>query len=264
MRLILFFLTSFLCIQNCIKGVDKNNILTLIFTSDNNVYDYYERADVSSYDLWSAWRKDWDRRYLNINIGNEISDQPEEMRVSDLIHNSSVSLSYDAFLKAYPDKNICPVYDAPSPYVDGGEDPINSISVYDCDDYWHLVTEGCYSYCDYEFTFLLAKSRNYGENDFLKILNFMQPIAMGIFEGQVFNYFDYVYDKEISDIGNSSITALIAVEDPYVSQIDGLRFMCLVGITVDELKALDEKRITTQELYDKIGAITDFDRKSVI
>lgn len=244
-----------------VSDISESNMLTLIFMNDGYVYDEYEKVDFGN-DIMrrTNWHVEWISKHLPLEYG--INYGVKDLK--SIVHIDSSSMSYDAFLCAYPDQISCPVYDSSSPYEKGGNDPINSISVYDCKDYWHLVTEGCYSYANVEFTFLLSKTRDFEQKDFLDVLKFLQPIAQRLLAGEKIDYYHILYNDDFACIDNSNIAGLIAVNDPYVASIDDLDFICFVGITKDELNALIDKKISAQELYNKIGSVTDYDRKSVI
>ena len=253
-----FFKDNYLSISE----FSKNNMLTLTFTSDNHVYDEYEMLNCADdYNVKSIWRDGWFNAHLNSSNDTGVDEN------QNFVSNDSNDLVYEAFAKVYPGQTSCPYYQSNSPYIFGGNDPITGITAYDGKDYWHIVTDGCSTFCDYEFTYFLPKKTSVNGNELSHVLDFLQPIAKSIMNGEKFVFYDYIYDGKSTSVDyeqKSSITGFILVPDPYVSEIDGLKFMCLIGITDDELNMILDKKITVQELYDRIGTcVTDYDRKSV-
>ena len=240
----------------------QNNILTLVFTCDGQVTDEYEMLNSSDNpDVKSLWHNGWFDAFLNSNYDLYYGDECVD---SDALSVNVDSVS-DAFLKLYPNQEEHLYWHSFFSHKIGGSDPVSGISAYDGGYYYHVVTEGC---SDCELTFLLRKNSESDSDELNNVLSILQIVARSILNGEQIDLYDYVYDGTFTGIDfnkKSDITGLITVPDPYVSDVDGLKMMCLVGITTDELKALIDKKITVSELYDRIGnAITDYDRESVM
>lgn len=168
----------------------------------------------------------------------------------------------------------------------GGNDPLQGISVYDGGDYWHFITYGLSELYEkesdikeisgygMEFTFKLKKD-NYEneENEIRCICGILQSIARITFsKGEVFNAYEYLYTGQTDGIdcnGKSNITGFITIPDDKFHEINTsngkIRFVEFVGVTDNELKAIQNKQISVKELYKKIGSdITNYNRDSVI
>lgn len=168
----------------------------------------------------------------------------------------------------------------------GGNDPLDGISIYDGGDYWHFVTYGLSEIYEketdnaevsgygMEFTFKLKKlySEN-EENEIKNICNILQSIARITFtRGETFNAYEYLYTGQTEGIDcnrYSNITGFIIVPDDKLGEMDTvngrLSFNEIVGVTDSELRAIQNKQISVQELYEKIGSdVTSYNRESVI
>lgn len=168
----------------------------------------------------------------------------------------------------------------------GGNDPLKGISIYDGGDYWHFVTYGlselyekesdvkdvsCYGM---EFTFKLKKDNYENEENEIKcICGILQSIARITFtKGEVFNSYEYLYTGQTEGIDynrKSNITGFITVPDDKFHEINTqngkVNFVEFIGVTDNELKAIQKKQITVKELYKKIGSdVTSYNRNSVI
>ncbi len=190
-----------------------------------------------------------------------------------------------AFEKLYPEQTD-PLHYAPIiSWRLGGEDPLDGISVYDEGDYYHFVTYGLselydkesedfdYSGYGFELTLKLKKSslKNI-EEELNCICGILQTLGRITFEnGDVFQPFEYIYTGQKNGMDSkslSNITGFVTVLDEIgeINTPNGLlQFVQLVGMTDAELKNIVDKKITVEEMVEKLGhTLTDFNRKSLV
>ena len=188
--------------------------------------------------------------------------------------------------KVYPGQKNPKHYGTLISWQFGGNNPLQGISVYDGGDYWYFITYGLSELYEkesdikdisgygMEFTFKLKKD-NYEdeENEIKCVCGILQSIARITFtKGEIFNTYEYLYTGQTVGIdynGKSNITGFITIPDDKFYEIDTLNgkvyFVEFVGVTDNELKALNNKQINVKELYRKIGSdVTDYNRDSVI
>lgn len=168
----------------------------------------------------------------------------------------------------------------------GGPDPLDGISIYDGGDYWHFVTYGfselyekeCedpeYSGFGMEMTFKLQKaSCEDAEAEIRCVCGILQSLARLTFQSnEVFLPHEYIYTRQTSGIDanqKSNITGFITVPETKIEKIhtpNGLvLFVELVGATDSELKAIYEKKLSVNELYEKLGTdVTSYRRQSLV
>ena len=189
-------------------------------------------------------------------------------------------------------KRIYPNQDNPKHYATlikwkfGGPDPLDGISVYDAEDYWHFVTYGLselyekesdvkeWSGYGMEFTFKLKKGCYTDEEKEIKcICGLLQQIAKITFtSGEIFNAYEYLYTGQTEGIDVrqiSNITGFITIPDTKFSTLDTengrVDFVEFIGVTNNELLALKNKELDVIALYNKLDSdVTDYNRKSVI
>ncbi|WP_152393476.1 suppressor of fused domain protein [Paenibacillus guangzhouensis] len=144
------------------------------------------------------------------------------------------------------------------PYALGGDDPLDGISVYASDSpepHWHFVTYGFSELYDkeqqdadtsgygFELTFRLTRSADEEEPP-AWALNLLQNMGRYVFRsGNVFRAGDYLdANGPICLHSDTLLMALSFIEDPELSAIDTpngrVEFLQMVGITVDELEAM--------------------------
>ena len=190
------------------------------------------------------------------------------------------------------EKRIYPNQDNPKHYATlikwkfGGPDPLDGISVYDAEDYWHFVTYGLselyekesdvkeWSGYGMEFTFKLKKGCYTDEEKEIKcICGLLQQIAKITFtSGEIFNAYEYLYTGQTEGIDVrqiSNITGFITIPDTKFSTLDTengrVDFVEFIGVTNNELLALKNKELDVKALYNKLDSdVTDYNRKSVI
>ena len=188
--------------------------------------------------------------------------------------------------RVYPNQKNPKHYGTLISYRFGGKDPLDGISIYDGGDYWHFVTYGLSELYDkeseikevsgygMEFTFKLKKDNYQNEEKEIQcVCGILQSIARITFtKGELFNPFEYLYTGQTVGIDysqKSNITGFITIPDDKFNEIDTpngkVCFVEFVGVTDNELKALNNKKIKVKELYEKIGTdITNYNRKSTI
>jgi len=188
--------------------------------------------------------------------------------------------------RVYPNQENPKHYGTLISYRLGGKDPLDGISVYDGGDYWHFVTFGLSELYDkesdikeisgygMEFTFKLKKD-NYEneENEILCVCGILQSIARITFTtGELFNPFEYLYTGQTTGIDfnqKSNITGFITIPDNKLNEINTpngkVYFVEFIGVTDNELKALNNKEITVKELYERLGTdVTNYNRESIL
>lgn len=169
----------------------------------------------------------------------------------------------------------------------GGNDPLDGISVYDGGKYWHFVTYGLselyekeseeeeYSGYGMEFTFKLEKAGSEEENtdNIRGICGILQAIARITFEsGEIFGVNEYLYTGQTQGIdpkGASGIVGFITKADAdaksMVTPFGKVEFVEFIGVTDAELNAVRDKKLTVEELFEKLGTdVTSYQRKSMV
>lgn len=167
-----------------------------------------------------------------------------------------------------------------------GKDPLQGISVYDGESYWHFITYGLSELYEkespvkevsgygMEFTFKLKKDNYENEENEIKcICGILQSIARITFTtGEIFNAYEYLYTGQTEGIDynrKSKLTGFITVEDDKFHSINTpngkVNFVEFIGVTDSELTALQNKQLTVKELLLKLSSdITDYQRDSII
>lgn len=211
----------------------------------------------------------------------------EEVKTVEVEENTSGwDAITEAFEKIYPDQKNPKHYATMIKWMFGGNDPLDGISIYEGEDYWHFISYGLSELYDkesdnqefsgygMEFTFKLKKDDYEDEETELRcICGILQSIARITFtKGEIFNPNEYLYTGQTQGIDakmQSNITGFITIADPCVDPIDtpngSVAFVELIGVCDDELKAIMNKEVTVEELYDKLGSdITNYHRDSVV
>lgn len=178
-------------------------------------------------------------------------------------------------------------YGTAIPYMLGGPDPLNGISVYEVREplpHWHFVTYGFselyeketedpgYSGYGFELTFRLFKSAAEDEPP-AWALNLLQNLGRYVFNsGNVFRSGDYMdANGPIALESETALSALAFITDPLLPGIDTpngrVEFLQLVGITNDELSAMQVWNTlgVLMEMSEHIPLyITDLHRNSLL
>ncbi|WP_438498073.1 suppressor of fused domain protein [Paenibacillus sp. IHBB 3054] len=144
------------------------------------------------------------------------------------------------------------------PYMLGGPDPLNGISVYEVKKpvaHWHFVTYGFselydkessdleYSGYGFELTFRLSKPDNEDEPP-AWALNLLQNMGRYVFgSGNIFRSGDYMdANGPICQGADTLLTALSFIADPQLPEIETpngrVEFLQMIGITQEELLAM--------------------------
>ena len=213
----------------------------------------------------------------------------DKLKKSDKNNNVNVN-GWDAITnlcdKMYPNQKNPKHYGTLISWELGGNDPLKGISIYDGGDYWHFITYGLSELYEkksdvkdvsgygMEFTFKLKKDNYENEENEIKcICGILQSIARITFtKGEKFNSYEYLYTGQTEGIDynrKSNITGFITVPDDKFHEINTqngkVNFVEFIGVTDNELKAIQKKQITVKELYKNIGSdVTSYNRNSVI
>ncbi len=188
-------------------------------------------------------------------------------------------------MKIYSEQE--PKHFAPTlPFVVGGEDPLDGISVYESEKqtkHFHFVTYGFselyydeesagkeFSKYGFELTFRLKKEN---EDDNINwACNLLQNIAKYVFKsGKWFEEFHFIpANGPIRSGFDTEITALAFVLDPELGKIETphgeVMFLQMVGLTTSEYEQLKQNPQTTENLIEKLKQtnellISDLTRK---
>ena len=117
------------------------------------------------------------------------------------------------------------------------------------------------------------ETENYEELELENICGIFQQVAAVTFEtNELFLPYEYLSSGQTAgvDAGHESgITGFITVPDvkaqPITTPFGALEFVEFVGVTKAELDAVQNKCLTVEELYGKLGSdLTDYRRESVI
>ncbi|MDE6426611.1 MAG: suppressor of fused domain protein [Ruminococcus sp.] len=218
---------------------------------------------------------------------NILKKSKEEESENELLNMNGWECIEKAFSDVYPNQDNPKHYGTLIPFILGGNDPIDGVSVYDGGDYWHFVTFGLtelyeketdnpeYSGYGMEFTLKLKKDcydTENEENEIKCIIGILQQIAKITFNsGELFQENEYIYTGQKQGIDfyqKSLLTGFITVADSKIKSINTpngkVNFIEFIGVTDDELIMIKNKNMTVQEFYKILGSdVTDYRRKSV-
>lgn len=190
----------------------------------------------------------------------------------------------EAFLRVYPGQEERKHFGTLIPWRLGGPDPLDGISVYDGGDCWHFVTYGLselyekesddpkWSGFGMEFTMRLKKGCCKDEEAEIRCVcgNFQNLAKITFNNGELFNAWEWIYTGQKNGIDvrqMSALTGFITVPDTLVRGIDTpnghVDFVEFIGATDAELLKIQSKETTVRELFEKIGDMTDYSRKSL-
>lgn len=218
-----------------------------------------------------------DKRGLNMDL--------EQNKGNEEVH----SFGWDAITaeceRVYPEQKNPKHYGTLIKWALGGNDPLDGISIYDGGDYWHFVTFGMSELYEkesddkeisgfgMEFTLKLKKAAYEDEEGEIRnICGILQTIARITFmNDELFHAYEYVYTGQTQGMDSrqkSNITGFITIPDNQFQTIETpngtVAFVSFIGVTNEELLAIQHKEITVEELYHTLGSdITDYNRKSV-
>ena len=192
----------------------------------------------------------------------------------------------EACEKIYPTQKNPKHYGTLISWKLGGNDPLDGISIYDGGDYWHFVTFGLSELFDkessnldvsgyvMELNFKLKKDNYENEELELKgICGILQSIARITFtRGEIFKSYEYLYTGQTQGIdtkGQSNITGFITIPDKELKSIDTpngkVEFVEFIGVTDKELLAIQNKELSVEDLYNKLGTdVTSYNRNSIL
>ena len=218
------------------------------------------------------------------------SEQKEQERDQVLASTHLDPVGWDAITEAceriYPNQKNPKHYGTIIRWRLGGNDPLDGISIYEGEGYWHFVTYGLSELYEkeskdkeisgygMEFTFKLKKDQYEDTEAEIKcICGILQMLARLTFiEGEIFKPYEYLYSGQIEGIDtkmHSNITGFITIPDPQLQEINTpngkVSFVELIGVTNNELLAIIDKQLTVKELYEKLGSdVTSYHRSSLV
>ncbi len=215
-----------------------------------------------------------------------------ENKNTELEKNEVEAPGWDAitevFEKAYPGQTEPKHYASIIKWRFGGDSPLDGISIYETDEYYHFVTYGLselyeketddpeWSGYGMEFTMRLKRScidPDGEENELRNVCGIFQQIAGITFKNrELFLPNEYIYNGQTVGFDckhRSNLTGFILVADEVVPAINTpfgkVEFVEFVGCTDAELLMLKNSKLTVQEMYSKLGTdITDYNRDSVV
>ena len=212
------------------------------------------------------------------------NEQKEQQR--DQVLTSGWDAITEACERIYPEQKAPKHYGTIISWQLGGNDPLDGISIYEGEDYWHFVTYGLSELYEkesenkeisgygMEFTFKLKKDQYEDTEAEIKgICGILQMIARLTFtKGEIFNPYEYLYTGQTEGIDTkmrSNITGFITIPDPQLQGINTpngkVSFVELIGVTNHELLAIMDKQLTVKELYEKLGSdVTSYHRSSLV
>lgn len=218
---------------------------------------------------------------------NEVEEE-KDVAVEEVYEEEAIGWNAitSALEKVYPTQKTPKHYAPELSYRLGGDQVLDGISIYDGGDFWHFVSYGLtelyekestvkeYSGFGMEFTFKLKKDDFQDEEAELRgICNTMQTLAKLSFDqAMIFRPNESIYTGQTQGIDSnmrSKITGFITALDSSLGSMDTphgkVDFVCLIGATDDELKAIQNKELSVEELLEKLGTdVTDYNRNSVI
>lgn len=189
------------------------------------------------------------------------------------------------FEKLYPDQKNPLHFGTLIPWRLGGDDPLDGISIYEGNGFYHFVTFGFSELYEkewddletsgngFELTMCLKMTETIDEEEIQGVCGILQSLARYVFqENTVFQPYEYIYTGQAMGMDvkeKSKLTGFITVPDPYAKEIQTpngkVAFIMLVGMTDKELRAVLDKRYSVKEMVKKLGhTITDYGRGDLI
>ena len=217
----------------------------------------------------------------------EAKEKYDGSEPSDAVYGDGWLAIEKEFERIYPGQTEPKHYAPLIKFEFGGRDPLDGISVYDGGDCWHFVSFGLSALAEpdiesdegvsgygMEFTLRLKKQDFADEElELENICGIFQQIAAVTFEtNELFLPYEYLSSGQTAGVDaehKSGITGFITVPDvkaqPITTPFGALEFVEFVGVTKAELDAVQNKCLTVEELYGKLGRdLTDYRRESVI
>lgn len=193
------------------------------------------------------------------------------------------------FETLYP-QQTAPLRFAPQiSWAEGGEEPLENISVYEGKDFFHFVTYGlselyekesenaAYSGYGFEFTVKLKKeglgtTPEEIEGELRHMAGLLQSLAHQTFqEGRMFAPDQCIFleqSRGIDKKGRSEITGFITrIDEAGVAETPNgwVKFTQLIGVTAAELQGIKNGWITPAQMYEALGSdCTDYNRRSML
>lgn len=217
----------------------------------------------------------------------------KENRDIEIIDTAGFDAIEKKFKKLYPKQEEIHFHAIVSSRL-GGDDPLDGISIFRGDGYYHFVTFGFselyekesedmeYSGYGFELTFKLKmneeqkkrgkKDLDAKDKELKNICSILQELAKYVFEtGEIFQPNEYIWtgQKEGIDANKKSkITGFITTLDmaKEITTPNGkVQFVELVGATDNELRAIDSGKLKVEELLKRLKTdITDYNRKGIV
>lgn len=190
----------------------------------------------------------------------------------------------EACLKMYPGQTDPKHYGTIISWSLGGNDPLDGISIYDGGEYYHFVTFGLselyekenrnkeFSGYGFELTVKLKKAGLEDEEAAIRgMCGILQAIARLTYNnGEIFLPDEYIYTGQTTGMdpnGKSLITGFITQLDKLgeIETPNGkVQFVELIGVTDEELRAIIDKKLRVNELFERLGSeYTDYKRESL-
>lgn len=195
-----------------------------------------------------------------------------------------------AFEQVYPGQATMRQLSAGPSRLEGGDQAIDAISVYDGGDYWHFVTMGLSDIYDQgygelpeisrfgmEFTYKIKKYEDDVEREVvLGTAHLLHSLAnLTVDDDEIFGPYEYLTTGQTEGVDvhqTSKLTGFICVPDSEVAPIETpngrVAFIEFVGVTYDELQSLAEAENTkeaVEALYNQLPEkLTDYRRESTV
>lgn len=211
----------------------------------------------------------------------------------EIIDTAGFDAIENRFKKLYPKQDELHFHTQLSSRL-GGDDPLDGISIFRGDGYYHFVTFGFselyekesddmeYSGYGFELTFKLKmneeqkkrkkKDLDAKDKELKNICSIFQELARYVFgTGEIFQANEYIWtgQKEGIDANKKSkITGFVTTMDiagEISTQNGKVQFIELVGATDKELKSIDSGKLKVEELLKKLKTdVTDYNRKEIV
>ncbi|MCL2493340.1 MAG: suppressor of fused domain protein [Clostridiales bacterium] len=190
----------------------------------------------------------------------------------------------EVFTKLYPGQDNPLHYGTLVKWQLGGNDPLDGVSIYESDGYYHFVTYGFSDLYEkerddpersgfgIELTMKLKKGNADDEGEIKCVVGNLQGLARYVFKsGKVFQPNEYIYTGQTNGIDlnhASKLTGFIMTLDE-IGEIDTpngkVMFVQLVGATERELQSVLNKEKTVPEILALLpGTVTDLARGDTI